>query len=182
MLKKLSHALVSFCDPRVYLHAFRILHFYGYSHVREKRRMTLGVGKSLAPNVSLRNGQRITIGAHGHIGERCYLWAGDSTGRVTLGDHVSLAPEVFLTASDYQFVAGRAFRDQPKRERDITIGNDVWLGTRVVVTAGVTIGDGCIVGAGAVVTRDIPPDSIAVGVPAKVVGTRRPDADPASQV
>ena len=175
MIKKLTGAFLSFCDPRTYLHAFRILHFYGYSHVREKRRMTLGVGTSVAPNVSLRNGERIQIGAGCHIGERCYLWAGDSTGRLVLGNHVSLAPEVFLTASDYQFVAGRPFRDQPKRERDIVIGNDVWLGTRVVVTAGVTIGDGCIVGAGAVVTRDIPAGSIAVGVPAKVVGTRQPE-------
>jgi acetyltransferase-like isoleucine patch superfamily enzyme len=180
MIKKLAGSLLSLCDPRTYLHAFRILHYYGYSHVREKRRMTIGSGTSLAPNVSIRNGARIQLGEHCHIGERCYLWGGDSTGRIILGRHVSLAPEVFLTASDYQFVAGRPFREQPKLERDIVIGNDVWLGARVVVTAGVTIGDGCIIGAGAVVTKDIPPGSIAVGVPARVVGTRpTSDAVPA---
>jgi len=172
MIKKLGGALLSFCDPRTYLHAFRMLHYYGYSHVREKRRIAIGTGTRLAPNVSLRNGERIILGDHCHIGERCYLWAGDSSGRIKIGHHVSLAPEVFLTASDYRFVAGQRFRDQPRRERDIVIGNDVWLGTRVVVTAGVTIGDGCIIGAGAVVTRDIPPGSIAVGVPARVVSTR----------
>lgn len=169
---KFLHFLTSMIDPRAWLHMLRVMHYYRYSHVRERRDLKLGKGTGIAPNVSFRNGRRITMGKGCHIGERCYLWAGDSTGQIILGDFVSLAPEVFITASDYQFVAGRPFRDQPKRERDIRIGNDVWLGARVVVTAGVTIGDGCIVGAGAVVTKDLPPGSIAVGVPAKVVGRR----------
>jgi acetyltransferase-like isoleucine patch superfamily enzyme len=114
------------------------------------------------------------MGRDCHVGERCYLWAGDSTGRIVIGDFVSLAPEVFITASDYKFETGKPFRQQPKNERDIRIGNDVWLGARVVVTAGVTIGDGCIVGAGAVVTRDLPAGSIAAGVPARVIGKREP--------
>ena len=171
-MKKVLNALFSVVDPRSYLHALRLLHYYSYSHVREKRHMKIGRGTGFAPNVSIHNGCRITIGEHCHIGERSYLWAGDSTGRITIGDCVSLAPEVFITASDYQFIAGRPFRQQPKRERDVRIGNDVWLGARVIVTAGVTIGDGCIVGAGAVVTRDLPPNSIAVGVPARPVAQR----------
>ncbi|MBK9991690.1 MAG: acyltransferase [Verrucomicrobia bacterium] len=169
---KIFRAVCSLLDPRAYAHAFRLIHFYGYSHVREKCHIRIGSGTNLAPNVSLRNGARIQLGRNSHIGEHCYLWAGESTGRIIIGDHVSLAPEVFITASDYQFKAGVPFRIQPKRERDVVIGNDVWLGARVVVTAGVTIGDGCIIGAGAVVTRDIPAGSIAVGVPAKVVSQR----------
>jgi maltose O-acetyltransferase len=51
----------------------------------------------------------------------------------------------------------------------ITVGNDVWLGSGVIVLPGVTIGDRCTVGAGSVVTDDIPPDSVALGAPAKVV-------------
>jgi len=172
MSSKLAGFLLSLCDPRSYLHGLRLLHYFNYSHVRERGRMQIGAGTGLSPNASLRNGSRISIGRHSHIGERCYLWAGDSTGRIVIGDHVSLAPEVFITASDYRFVAGRPFREQPKRERDVVIGNDVWLGARVVVTAGVSIGDGCIVGAGAVVTRNLPPGSIAVGVPARVVSQR----------
>jgi acetyltransferase-like isoleucine patch superfamily enzyme len=139
--------------------------------------MRVGEGTGIAPNVSLRNGERITLGSNCHIGESCFLWAGDAIGRIEIGDHVSLAPGVFITASDYQLVAGLPFREQPKRERDIHIGNDVWLGAGVVVTAGVTIGDGCIVGAGAVVTKDLPAGCIAVGVPAKVVGRREMRAE-----
>lgn len=170
---KLFRALFSLFDPGTYLHVFRLLHYFHYSHVSERRKVTAGPRTGLPPNISFRHGERISIGRDSHIGERCYLWAGPESGCIKIGNNVSLAPEVFITASDYSFKAGVPFRQQPKRERDIVIGNDVWLGTRVVVTAGVTIGDGCIVGAGAVVTRDLPPGCIAVGVPAKPVGDRK---------
>jgi acetyltransferase-like isoleucine patch superfamily enzyme len=172
-LGRLLAPLASVLDPRSYLHLLRMMHYYAYSHVKERGKLNRGRDSRIAPNVSLRNGSRISMGRDCHIGERCYLWAGDSSGQIVLGDFVSLAPEVFITASDYQFVAGRPFRSQPRRERDVRIGNDVWLGARVVVTAGVTIGDGCIVGAGAVVTKDLPAGSIAAGVPAKVIGLRK---------
>lgn len=166
------NAIASACDPRSYFHLFRLIHYYGYSHVRPRRRLQAGEGTGIAPNVSFRNGERIRMGRGCHIGECCFLWAGDTTGRIEIGNHVSLAPGVFITASDYRFVVGRSFREQPKRELDVRLGNDVWLGAGVVVTAGVTVGDGCIVGAGAVVTRDLPSGCIAAGVPARVIGQR----------
>lgn len=172
-ISKLIAPIGSVLDIRLYLHLLRMIHYYAYSHVKERSKLSRGSGSRIAPNVSLRNGSRISMGKDCHVGERCYLWAGDSTGRIILGDFVSLAPEVFITASDYQFVEGIPFRSQPKREKDVRLGNDVWLGARVVVTAGVSIGDGCIIGAGAVVTKDIPAGSIAGGVPAKIIGRRR---------
>jgi acetyltransferase-like isoleucine patch superfamily enzyme len=168
----LIRAAAAFCDPRCYLHLARMIRFYSYSYVRPRAAMQLGTASAMAPNVSLRNGKRIVLGSNCHIGESCFLWAGDSSGRIELGDRVSLAPGVFITASDYQVIAGIPFREQPKRERDVRIGDDVWLGAGVVVTAGVVIGDGCIVGAGAVVTKDLPAGSIAAGVPARVIGQR----------
>ena len=59
----------------------------------------------------------------------------------------------------------------PNKERRITIGNDVWLGAGVIVLPGITIGECSVIGAGAVVTKDIPPYSIAVGNPARVIKT-----------
>lgn len=172
-------ALRSVLDPRSYAHVLRLIHFYHYSHVDERRKVQMGAGTVVSPNVSFRNASLIRMGRNCHIGERSYLWAGDETGRILIGDYVSLAPEVFITASDYRFRKGIPFQQQHKRERDVTIGHDVWLGARVMVTAGVTIGEGCIVGAGAVVTRDLPANSIAVGVPARPVATR-PDGDAAA--
>ena len=55
----------------------------------------------------------------------------------------------------------------------VHIGNDVWIGRRVIILPGVTIGDGCVIGAGAVVAKDIPPFSIAVGNPCRVIKNRK---------
>jgi acetyltransferase-like isoleucine patch superfamily enzyme len=71
---------------------------------------------------------------------------------------------------------------QPKRERDVTIGNDVWLGAKVTIVAGVTIGDGCIVGAGSVVTKSLSPGTIAVGVPTKPIKARPAPSSEAANV
>ena len=172
MTARLRRLFLSVVDPMTYLHPFRILHFYGYSHVRPRRRLTMGDGATLAPNVSIRNGERVQIGAGTKVGERAYLWAGDSTGRITIGAHCRLGPEVFVTASDYGLLPDQQIAHQERNERDIVIGDDVWLGARVFVGAGVTIGDGCVVSANSVVTRALPPGSIAVGIPARIVRRR----------
>ncbi len=171
-MKRVLHAVGSLIDPRVYLHGLRILHFYGYAHVSQVRRLTRGANVSFAPNVSFRTAERITIGAGTHIGEYSTIWAGNATGRITFGEKALLAPRVTVTASNYGTARGVPPMDQPKVEQDIVIGAGTWLGADVVVLAGVTIGDGAIVAAGAVVTRDIPADAIAGGVPAKVIGWR----------
>jgi acetyltransferase-like isoleucine patch superfamily enzyme len=173
--RKKSRAMefgLSLVDPRAWLQLFRLLHFYNYDHVGPRRLADIGPGVRMSPNVSLRNGVRIKIGAYSHIGSRCSIWAGDSVGKITLGRHALLGPEVFITASNYQIKPGTPVMDQPKLERDVVIGDDVWLGARVMVVPGVEIGDGCIIGASSVVTRSIPAGSIAVGNPARIVGHR----------
>ncbi len=62
--------------------------------------------------------------------------------------------------------------DQRKHEADVVIGRDVWLGVRATVVAGVTIGEGAVVAAGAVVTKDVPRGAVVGGVPARVIGWR----------
>ena len=138
---------MSVIDPRAWIQLFRLVHYYNYSHVRPRRLADIGPGVRMAPNVSMINAERIRIGAFSHIGARCSIWAGNSVGRITLGRHVLLGPEVFITASNYQTDPGTPVMDQPKVERDVIIGHDVWLGARVMVGAGVEIGEGCIVGA-----------------------------------
>ena len=178
-MASLGNVLRSTVNPRTWLHGIRLAHFSSYSHVRQVRRLRRGAGVTLSPNVSFRNAERITVGAGSHLGEYCTIWAGDSTGTVTLGEKCLLAPGVVITASNYGIARGTPVMDQKKVERDIVIGSDVWLGANVVVTAGVTIGDGVVVGAGAVVTRDLPDYSIAGGVPAKVIGYRPEQGEPA---
>ena len=172
-MPRLSGPARSLLDLRTYLHALRLAHFTSYSYVRQVRRLDLGDGVSMAPNVSFRNAERISIGAGSHIGEHSVLWAGNNTGRIIIGEKCLFAPNVTVTASNYGIVQGDvAIMDQPKDERDIVIGDGAWLGANVVVLAGVTIGEGAVVAAGAVVTKDLPALCIAGGVPAKVIGVR----------
>jgi acetyltransferase-like isoleucine patch superfamily enzyme len=174
---KLRYGARSVLDVRTWMHSFRLLHYYGYSHVREKSKMTIGADPVFAPNASIRNGERITLGDRVHIGERACVWAGDSSGHITIGDDVIIAPATFVTASDYGLVEGIAPAFQPKTERDVVIGAGAWIGANAVVVAGVTIGAGAIVGAGSVVTHDLPPNMICAGVPAKPIKPRPRSAD-----
>jgi acetyltransferase-like isoleucine patch superfamily enzyme len=76
---------------------------------------------------------------------------------------------------DHGTALGVPIDEQPITSKGpIVIGDEAWLGTGTIVLSGVTIGRGAIVGAGSVVTRDVPPDSIAGGNPARVLGVRRP--------
>jgi N-acetylglucosaminyl-diphospho-decaprenol L-rhamnosyltransferase len=162
----------SILDPRSLLHAVRLLHYVHYTHVGETGKLTLGPEVRFAPNVSFANAERISIGARSRIGARCSVWAGDHGGAIRIGSDCNFAPQCFLTASNYGIEAGTRFLDQPKRDADVEIGDDVWLGTGVIVLAGVTIGSGTVVAAGSVVTRDLPPNVVAGGVPAKVLRER----------
>jgi carbonic anhydrase/acetyltransferase-like protein (isoleucine patch superfamily) len=94
--------------------------------------------------------------------------------RVTLGRYAMLAPEVVIVGGDHRIdVVGTPilFSGRPALEKTV-IGADAWIGFRAIVMAGVTIGQGAIVAAGAVVTKDVPPYEIHAGVPARKIGER----------
>ena len=91
--------------------------------------------------------------------------------RIILGDNVRIAPGVRLHAAGHD-IADLSYTDVGG---PIVIGNDVWIGAGAIILPNVTVGDRSVIGAGAVVSRDIPPNSVAVGIPAKVV-KQRPEA------
>lgn len=173
--------VASVLDPRAYLHALRIMNYYNYSHVRPRRLLSAGPGSRISPNAVFSNAERIEIGARCAIGARCTLWAGPGHGRIRVGDDVLFGPEVMVTAANYRFNDGRPVTDQAMDEADVAIGDDVWLGTRAIVLPGSRIGNGAIIGAGAIVRGEIPPDAIAVGMPARVVGYRTAPPGPEPQ-
>ncbi len=172
MLTRLLRALASLLDPGPYVHLLRLLHYWNYAHVAPRRRARIGSGVALAPNVTLRNGERIEIGARAHIGENCSLWAGDTKGRIVIGEDALLGPRVYITASNYRYAPGVPVWRQPRIEEDVVVGAGAWLGAGVIVLPGVTIGAGCVIGAGSVVTRDLPAGAVAAGVPARIVKMR----------
>lgn len=112
----------------------------------------------------------VVIGPMSHIGPRCLLYG---TRGIHVGRDVLLANDVQLICGNHTFARRDIpIRAQPVAGAPITIEDDVWLGASAIVLGGTTIGRGSVVGAGAVVTRSLPPYSIALGIPARVVGVR----------
>ena len=109
------------------------------------------------------------------VGENTYF-ADDLTitlaysnrGHLYIGKRVSIGPGCILVLAAHANTS-RVKQQIPEKERWIRLEDDVWLGAGVIVLPQITIGEGSIIGAGAVVTKDIPPHSVAVGNPAKII-------------
>ena len=140
--------------------------------------LEIGNGFSMNRNGGLycRNA-RIRIGDNCHCNTNVRIGA-DGGGSVRIGNDVNIGPNTVIDPSNHVFsrtdipicAQGLSFGD-------IVIEDDVWIGANVVVTQGVRIGRGCVIGAGAVVTRSIPPYTVALGVPARPVKTRGPQPE-----
>ena len=110
-------------------------------------------------------GNHICVGKNVFFNYNCTLL---DVGKITLGDNCMLAPNVAIYTAGYPLHP--ASRNSGyEYGADVTIGNNVWIGGSVVITPGVHIGDCCVIGAGSVVTRDVPPYTLAAGVPARAI-------------
>ena len=109
--------------------------------------------------------RKLTIGNYSRIGINCLL---DLVAPIAIGDHVVLSPEVLLLTGKHQ-IDGAERRIGQLKPLPIDIDDGVWLGARCIVLPGVTVGKGAIVGAGAVVTRNVPSNTLVAGVPARVI-------------
>lgn len=111
---------------------------------------------------------KLKIGNHVRVAARCRITC---AGTIVIGNDVLIAPDVFISDHNHGMNPETAggYSPQDIVIKDVIIGEGVWLGQRVCVLPGVTIGAHSIIGAGGIVTRDIPPYSIAVGNPAKVI-------------
>ena len=107
----------------------------------------------------------VVIGDHTRIGLHNTI-----IGPVEIGNHVNLAQGITVTALNHNFsVTNKRIDEQGVSTNPVTIEDDVWVGANAVILSGVTIGEHCVVAAGAVVTKDVPPHSLVAGVPAKVI-------------
>ena len=145
--------------------------WYVHDHIAPLSKMNKKKNHRIHPTASLRCGENIYLGENSHINQYCCIWASINS-KIVLGDNLLMGPGVRIFASNHNTKLGLPMNEQDWREKDVVVGNDVWLGANVVVVPGVTIGDSCVVAAGAVVTKDIPSSSIAGGVPAKVIKMR----------
>lgn len=128
----------------------------------------------LHENVFVESGQggNLVLGEHSSIHPNSFIMA--YCGSINIGKHVMIASNCALYPYDHGAELAAPIANQPLTSKGpITIGDNAWLGTRVIVLSGVTIGSGAIIGAGSVVTKDVPDNAIAVGNPAKVVKVRQ---------
>ena len=133
------------------------------------RPILIGNGVRLMRGVVLSTSRsgRIELEDHVYVGEYGVL---TSNARIYVGRDTIIAPHADLVDFDHGFADAEVpVIDQPLRAAPIEIGRNVWLGAGVKVLRGVRIGDRAVVGAGAVVNRDVPERAVAVGVPARVV-------------
>jgi acetyltransferase-like isoleucine patch superfamily enzyme len=132
---------------------------------------SVGHGLEIEERVYFADGRQVTLG------NRCVINAGTSIFGADIGDEVMLGPGVLILCRNHSFDAlDRPMRDQDDGPVDVpVIGAGAWLGARVIVLPGRRIGEGAIVGAGAVVSRDVEPYSIVAGNPATVIGSRLPE-------
>jgi galactoside O-acetyltransferase len=146
---------------------------HGGSNVR------LGDGVSIMDGAVLEAvSGRLTIGNDVSINRRVCLDASNG-GVIELGNDVLIGPNVVVRAANHEFNdPGVPIRLQGHRAGKILVQEDVWVGANAVLLAGVQIGKSSVVGAGAVVTRDVPPYSVVGGVPAVVIGSRPHHGNP----
>lgn len=150
---------------------------------------------SIQTHVSITCPNHISIGRKCHLSRDCKLYATPESpiriganfsananvminargkGHITIGNNVLIGPNVVLRSNNHVFSkADVLINDQGMTEGMIIIGNDVWIAANAVILQNVSIGDGAVVAAGAVVNRNVPPFTIVGGVPAQTIGVRQ---------
>lgn len=157
------------------LQARELLHQLNGLHPRATLGAAPEILRQLLPNaaspLSIQTPFYCDYGYNIHIGEgvflnfNCVVLDG---ARVTIGAHTQFGPNVQIYAATHPLDAD-ARRSGLENAKPVSIGADCWIGGSAIVCPGVTIGDRCVIGAGSVVTKDIPDDTLAVGNPARPI-------------
>lgn len=160
ILRALTFYVNSLCVSRIPIYSIR--HIY--------LRKILGV--QLGKGVSVLMGVRI-VGSNIEIGDRTVINSNvslDGRYSIRIGSDCSISNEVCILSLSH----GTDDPDFTAVGKGVVLGSRVWVGTRAMILPGVELGDGCVVGAGSVVTRSFPAYSVVAGVPAKLIKQRNP--------
>lgn len=134
---------------------------------------------------------QIEIGSHNAFTQGCWLWPNDedydgiririgdgnyfnrnlmidACNYVEIGNENMFGPDVYIADSNHEVRPGVSPKSLPMQKGTVKIGNNCWIGAKVVILKNVELGEGCVVAAGAVVTKSFPPGSVILGVPARL--------------
>jgi acetyltransferase-like isoleucine patch superfamily enzyme len=146
--------------------------YYLHEHVLWRKKIHIIGHSRIHARASIRNAHNIYLGDNVRITMDCCVWAGEHS-KISIGNNVLMGPGAKMFATNHGTALEIPMTSQDRIERDITIGEDVWIGANSIIVAGVSIGTGAIVAAGAVVIGDVPEYAMVAGVPARTVKVRR---------
>lgn len=158
------------------------------AYIKGHERIALGGGCKIHADASVdasrspgvRFGDKVTLNRYAYVqGGNGGVRLGDrveinnfsivnGTGGVDIGDDTVIGPGVRIISYQHRTARGATIRSQPVNALPIRIGRDVWIGANAIILAGVTVGDGAVVAAGAVVREDVPAFAVVAGVPATI--------------
>ncbi|MEA2147485.1 MAG: hypothetical protein QOG59_3072 [Solirubrobacteraceae bacterium] len=145
------------------------------------RRALAGCGPNfeVSQHAVLKFPDNLRVGANVFINRGVFITA---RAPISIGDNTIIGPYTIINSGDHGYMdVDLPIRRQGHVSRPITIGSDVWIGAHAVITKGAVLGDGCVVAANAVVSRDVPPYTVVGGVPARTIKLRgagpKPTAD-----
>jgi acetyltransferase-like isoleucine patch superfamily enzyme len=113
---------------------------------------------------------KISIGENTTVGYHSFIFASE---KITIGDNCLIAPFTYIVDSNHEIKKGTNINSQDNTTATVKIGDDVWIGTGAKILAGVTIENGAVIAAGAIVNCDVKSNQIVGGIPAKVIGKRK---------
>jgi len=126
-------------------------------------------GKSVDIEKNAKFSPNISIGSYSGLGINSLIQSG-----VTIGDYVMMGPNVSIYTKNHKSEIDKPMIFQGfDEEKPVVIGNDVWIGANVIILPGVKIGDGAIIGAGSIVTKNVEKYTVVAGNPAKIIKRRK---------
>ena len=172
MLKKIYRTSKNYLGAIAFYtgnHIIANIPFYIIRHLyyRIILKIKIGSSSSIAMNVFF-TGHYLIIGSNTVINRKCFI---DSRAIIEIGNNVNISSEVAILSYEHD-VQNKDFRLLPKK---VIIQDNVFIGVRATILPGVIVGEGAVIGAGAVVKKNIEPYTIVAGVPAKPIGIRNRD-------
>ena len=148
-----------------------------YTPLYKREMIKCGKNVNFSPFNSVFTYSSMSVGNNVSIGYHADFVATKS--KIIIGDHVMFGPHVSIRGGDHRFdIPGRLIdsigddEKLPENDADVVFEGDNWIGSNAIILKGVTVGKGSIIGAGSIVTKDVPPYSIVGGNPAKIIKMR----------